>query len=304
MREGQRRHGVESKDMKGVFGRARSASHAVRRSATGAWREFQRNNGPQAAAAFAFFCFLSLLALLFFSGAVLGMVLKSHPQFLQRILDYIAENSPGLKGTVSDALQASINMRGLLSVGGALGLLYTGTKVIDSLQIWLCGMWGAESPRFLRRKAKSLVILAFITVMALLGFALHAGFLIAGRWQGWLNIFAGFFAFILSMLTFFATSLFIYSYGVESDLGWRRVWKGALFAALLVNPMQLLLAWYYSNLGHFSAVYGSFAGVALTVIIIYYTGYIIFFGAALNLSLEGAPEATESECLCASESGE
>ncbi len=248
----------------------------------GAWNVFKSNNGSQAAASFAFFCFLSLLALLFFSGAVLGFVLKDHPDLLRRILDYMAANTPGLTDTVSEALQASINMRGVLSVGGALGLLFTGTKVFDSLQIWLCGIWEVESPRFLRRKKKSLASLAFIAVTGLLGFGLHAAFLLASRWQGGLRFFAGGFSFALSALIVFAASLFIYSYAVEATPGPRRLWKGALFSALLLNPLQLLLTWYYGNLGDFSALYGSFAGVVLTVIIIYYAGYIIFLGAALN----------------------
>ncbi|MDI6830428.1 MAG: YihY/virulence factor BrkB family protein [Actinomycetota bacterium] len=284
---------MENNDMVNTRKSLHAALEAVKRAAAGAWGEFRRYNGPQAAAAFAFFCFLSLLALLFFSGAVLGFVLKDRPELLERILSYISENTPGLTDTVSDALRASIDMRGILSAGGALGLLFTGTRVADSLQVWLCGMWGVEVPRFIRRKAKSLAILAFVAVTGLLGFGLHAAFLLAGRWQGWLNLFAGLFSFVLSTLIIFAALLFIYSYGVELKLGWGRAWKGALFTALLVNPVQLLLTWYYSNLGDFTAVYGSFAGVVLTIIIIYYAGYIVFLGAALNRFLAKGHEQHE-----------
>ncbi len=288
--------------MEGSSGSEHAAWNAARRHVSGIWEEFKRNNGPQAAAAFAFFCFLSLLALLFFSGAVLGMLLKDNQQLLQRILDYISKNTPGLTDTISEALQASIRMRGVLSIGGALGLLYTSTKVADSLQIWLCGMWGVDAPGFLRRKAKSLAILVFIGLMIALGFGVHVALLLAGRWYSWLNLFAGAFAFALSTSILFAVALFIYSYAVEEARpGWRSAWKGALFAALLVNPVQLLLTWYYSNLGDYSAVYGSFAGVVLTVIIIYYTGYIIFLGATLNRYLENLsrPPGEGSERLCA-----
>ena len=272
--------------MKDAANRAAGAWRLARRIAAGAWREFSHHNGPQAAAAFSFFCFLSLLALLVLSGAVLGMVLSGNPQLLRRIIDYIARIAPGLSGTVTDALEASMDLKGVLGVGGALGLLLTGTKVIDSLQVWFAAIWGTEKPRFLRRKGKSLATLAFLAFMGLLGFGVNAAFFLARRWESRLNLFAGVFAFALSTCILFAAAAFVYSYAVEARLGWRRVWKGALFAALLVNPMQMLLAWYYSHLGDFSAVYGSFAGVVLMVMSIYYAGYIIFLGAALNRHLD------------------
>lgn len=208
---------------------------------SGVGKEFSNDNGSQAAAAFSFYSFLSLIALMIFSGAVLGMVLKGNPELLQRIIDYIAENSPGLSDTISDALNASIDLRGVLGITGFFGLLYTGTKVVDSLQVWLSEMWGSEKPPYLRKKAKSLLSLVILGVIGSLGVGIHVAFILASEWLRWLNVFAGVFIFFVTSLIFFIAISFIYSYAVEKKLGFKKVWKGALFVALLANPMQMLL---------------------------------------------------------------
>lgn len=223
------------------------------------------------------------------------MVLKGDPDLLQRIIDYISENSPGLYNTISDALEASISLRGVLGVTGFLGLLYTGTKVIDSLQIWLNEIWGMRKPSFLRRKAKSLLSLLVLGLVGALGVGIHITFILVSDRLRWLNAFAGILVFFLTSLIIFVALSFIYSFAVEGELAFRDVWKGALFVALLANPMQMLLIWYYTNLGDFSAIYGSFAGIVLTVIVIYYLGYIIFLGAELNHYLIAASRGEREE---------
>jgi membrane protein len=228
-------------------------------------------------------------------------VLKNDPELLQRIIDYIADNAPGLSNTMTDALNASINLRGVLGVTGFLGLLYTGTKVIDSLQVWLNEMWGLKKPSYLKKKAKSLLSLVVLGIIIALGVGIHVIFLLVSERLHWLNVFASVLVFAITSLILFVALSFIYTYAVEEKLGFKRVWKGALLVALLANPVQMLLVWYYSNMGDFSAIYGSFAGIVLTVIVIYYLGYIIFMGAELNHYLdktegrqgteEGQPEA-------------
>jgi len=246
------------------------------------WEGFSADNGAQAAAAFSFYFFLSIIALLIFSGAVLGTVLKGDPQLLQRLIDYIAENAPGISDTISDALNASIDLRGVLGIAGFLGLLYTGSKVVDSLQVWLSEMWGMEKPRYLRKKIKSLLSLLVLGSIGGMGIGIHIAFVLVSERLHWPNAFAGILVFIItSSIIFFALS-FIYSFAVDKKLDFKGVWKGALFVALLANPMQMILVWYYSNLGNFSAIYGSFAGIVLTILVIYYLGYIIFLGAELN----------------------
>jgi membrane protein len=269
-----------------IFDRFKVLYQTIVIAAVQVWRDFSDDNGSQAAAAFSFYCFLSLLALLILAGAVLGMVLSGNPELLGRIMDYISQNLSSISDTVKEALQSSIDLKGVLGLAGALGLLYTGTKIFDSFQVWLNAIWGVEKPKYLRKKLKSLLTLCFTGVVVALGLGLHLTLFIAHRYFDWLGSLMSILVFLITTLMLFTGLLFIYSYSIEAKLGWKVVWKGALFSALLINPVQMVLGWYYSRIGDFSAIYGSFASIVLTIIIIYYVGYIIYMGAELNRFLD------------------
>lgn len=255
---------------------------AWKRAARDLWRDFALHDGAQAAAAFAFFAFLSLFALLILASGVLGMVLRSRPDLLRRAVAYVVSHAPGISQMVEEALDTSTDFGGILGAIGFLGLLLTGTKVVDSLQVWLNRIWGLERPPFLKRKLKSVVILLAVALAVSLGLFLHIILVYAAGKIGGLKIPLSLLAFLGAVAAQCAGLIFAFAYAVETKLGMREVWKGALAAALLINPLLLLLTWYYSHMGNLAAVYGSFAGVALGVLTIYYAAYVIYLGAELN----------------------
>jgi membrane protein len=250
------------------------------------FRSFFEDDGGQAAAAFSFYSFLSLLAMMILAGAILGMILSGNPQLMDQIMNYISQNLPGISGTIKEALTSSINLKGVLGIGGVLGLIYSGTKTFDSFQIWLNRAWGLGRPKYLEKKLRSLLTLLFLGTVVALGFGIHLTLFVARRYLHFLNPSMPVLVFCITALMLFIGLLFIYSFSIEMKLGWRVVWKGALFSALLINPVQMVLSWYYSKIGDFSAIYGSFASVVLTIIVIYYAGYIIYLGAELNRFLD------------------
>ncbi len=264
--------------------RARAAASFRRglKSARGAWAEFSAREGTQAVAAFSFFSFLSLFALLALAGGILGMVLEGKPELYRRMVEYLAEQVPGLSETIQEALNTSRDLGGVLGLAGFAGLLFTGTKATDSLQLWMAGVWDGEKPPFLRRKFKGLVMLLVIALAAGLGLGIHILLVLAAGKVGFLEVPLLLAAVAVSTGIHFAGLAFVYHYAPEKRLRFRQVWKGALLASLLINPFQLLLTWYYSRLGNLSVVYGSFAAVIIAVTIIFYTAYVVFLGASLN----------------------
>jgi len=272
--------------MKRIYERVRAFFLAFIITVTEVWKDFSSDNGTQAAASFAFFSFLALLALLVLAGAVLGMVLSGNQELLNDIMEYITSNVPGITDTVKQALDASVNLRGTLGLVGALGLIYTGTKVFDSFQVWLNSIWGVERPKYLRKKRKSVLTLFFVGAVAIVGFGLHMTLFIAREYFGFIGTLMPILVFLITTLVLFIGLMFIYSYSIDIKLGWRVVWAGALFSAVLINPVQMVLSWYYTKIGDLPAIYGSFAGVVLTIIVIYYVGYIIYLGAELNRYLD------------------
>lgn len=263
------------------------------RTVKAAWSEFSLQDGPQAAAAFSFFAFLSIFALLALAGGVLGMVLRDRPDLLRRMVDYVARQAPGLSDMVEEALNTSRNLGGTLGVIGLLTLFLTGTKAADSLQLWLARIWNIRKPAFLKRKLKSLVILLVLATSVGLGFGIYALLVSVARKAGALETPFYFLALASTVFVQFIGLTFVYAYSLDLLTSMGRVWKGALLAILLSNPLQFLLTWYYSNMGNLSAVYGSFAAAAMAVTIIYYTAYMIFMGAAFNLVLSRKRETLD-----------
>jgi membrane protein len=258
-----------------VWERVKGLFRTARDIVVKTWKRFSANDGSQAAAAFSFYAFLSLAALAILGGAVLGMVLKGNPDLLTSILDYINENFPGVADPLREALNSSIDLRGVLGVTGILVLLYSGTKVFDSFQVWLNRMWGLDKPKYIRKKIKSfLTIFFFVAIMA-------GGFAVQYFMPDSKHL-----TFFILVVVYLFGMMFIYSFSIEARLGWRKVWPGALFVALFIYPLQALLTWYYTEVSSFTTIYGSLAGLILPIIAIYYLGYIIYMGAALNRTLD------------------
>ncbi len=269
-------------DFKGKLQGAAATVASWRRATVDIWKEFASHDGAQAAAAFAFFAFLSLFALILLASGVLGMVFRSRPDLLQRAVDYVMSHAPGVSEMVSEALDTSRDFGGILGVIGLLGLLLTGTKVVDSLQVWLNRIWGLGSPPFVRRKLKSVVILLVIALTMALGLSLQVVMVYAAGKIGASGVPLSLLAFLGAVAVQCAGLTFTFAYAVEVKLGIREVWKGAFLAALLINPLLLFLTWYYTRMGDLAAVYGSFAGVVLAILTIYYAAYVIYLGAELN----------------------
>jgi membrane protein len=261
---------------------AASSFGAWKRDAAALWKDFALHEGSQAAAAFAFFALLSLFALLNLASGIMGMALKNRPDLLRRAVDYVVSHAPGVSELVEEALDTSADFGGLLGVIGFLGLLLTGTKVTDSLQVWLNRIWGLEKPSFLRRKSKGLVIMLVAALAVFLGLFLHVILVYAAGKIGGLKIPLSLLAFLGAVSVQGAGLAFTFAFATETRLGVREVWRGAFAAALLINPLLLLLAWYYTHMGDLAAVYGSFAGVVLGILTIYYAAYVIYLGAELN----------------------
>ena len=269
--------------MKGIWQGVKSFFASMGSTIVQAWKKFSREDGPQAAAAFSFYASLSLIALVVLAGFVLGTVLKGNQELLNNIIEYITENFPAASEYIKDALKSSIELRGVLGLVGILGLLYSGTKVFDSFQVWLNNIWDVGKPKYLKKKSKSLVSIFFLGLVLVASFVLH-----------YYLFSAHVLTFFLLVIVFLTGMIFIYSFSPEVKLGIKKVWAGALFVAVLIYPMQALLTWYYTSYSDFTTIYGSLASFMIAIIAIYYVGYIIYLGAALNRILD--KDAGEASC--------
>jgi YihY family inner membrane protein len=255
------------------------------RLAVSAWKGFSAHQGTQAAAAISYWGFLSLFSLLALAAGVAGLVFHGCPDIPAKILDYVRTNLPALSDTTEEALRTTVNLGGVLGAIGLLGLLFSGTRLADSLQVWINHIWGGRRYGWIRTKSKSLVILGVVGLALALGASGH--WFITSRAGGHpaLGMITRVISFLLSVGVQCLGLVFLYYASPEPKPRPGYVLPGALFSAFLLNPLQLLLAWYYSRLGHLSAAYGSLAGAALLLLALYYGALVVLLGAELNLAM-------------------
>ncbi len=70
----------------------------------------------------------------------------------------------------------------------------------------------------------------------------------------------------------------LFEYLPERHIAWRDVWLGAAVAAALFVVGQFLLGWYLGRAG-ISSSYGSFGGLIVFLVWVYYSAQIFLFGA-------------------------
>ncbi|HYF35352.1 MAG TPA: YihY/virulence factor BrkB family protein, partial [Prosthecobacter sp.] len=88
-------------------------------------------------------------------------------------------------------------------------------------------------------------------------------------------------ATLLSLTTFTLLFAAVFKILPDTHVGWRDVWIGAAFTALLFEAGKFGLGYYLGRESTASA-YGAAASLVLVLLWIYYASLILFFGAAFT----------------------
>lgn len=74
------------------------------------------------------------------------------------------------------------------------------------------------------------------------------------------------------------TLALLYRYLPAKNIAWRKVWPGALLAALLWIILASLFSFYLSQSGDYSVTYGSLGGIVITLLFLHFSAMIFLFG--------------------------
>jgi membrane protein len=90
------------------------------------------------------------------------------------------------------------------------------------------------------------------------------------------------------VLLFFVLFAFALVYYFAPDVEQRFKWisPGSIIAVALWLVFSLLFSLYVSNVGSYNTTYGSFAGIVILMLYIYYSAFIMLIGAELNQVIE------------------
>jgi membrane protein len=90
---------------------------------------------------------------------------------------------------------------------------------------------------------------------------------------------------ILVLVVLFAFAL-VYYFAPDVDQRFRWISPGSVFAVILWLIFSLAFSLYVNNFGSYDATFGSLAGVAILMLYIYYSAYILLVGGEMNQVIE------------------
>lgn len=192
---------------------------------------------------------------------------------------------------------------GLLTLG-FIGAIYVASNGFDALRIALNTAYGVDEPRpWWRKKLGSIgavviggIVFLLMSVLIILGPVIWKGILWlsplseADRWAFSLLRYAVASAVIIAAL------MALHRWLPGRRLRWMSLIPGVLATAFLWLVFASLFSLYVSNLGNYSATYGSLGGVIVTLLFFYISAVLFIFGAELNaalLRLKGRAPAAE-----------
>jgi membrane protein len=253
--------------------------------------EFQRHKSPWLAAAMAYFTIFATAPLIIVVVEIAGFFLGRHQAALDVLYGYVSSTAGASAAQVIRIIvMASLSQHkaGILAQAAGWALFVVGAiGLFASLQEALNTIWDVTAPKRTLLGAVKERLLSFGAVLAvafllIVFLAINTGLTFAAAASA--HIFPGFptlvkvLDFVLSFAMIAALFALLFKFLPECRIMWRDVWLGAAASALLFVGGQFVLGWYLGRAG-ISSGYGSFGGLVLFLIWVYYSAQIFLFGA-------------------------
>jgi len=259
-----------------------------------AWAEAKTDQVPLLAAGVAFFSFLSLFPALIAIVTLYGLV--ADPAQVQRQVDALSaalpEDAASLLGSTLEGIAS--DQGGALTLGLIISValaLWSASGGTGNLVSAVNTAYDEEETRgFVKRKLLSLALTlgAIVFVVVAIGLVavfpavvsflnLPTGLLVVAQVLRW----------VVLVAAVAAALAIVYRYAPDRDspkFAWVSV--GAAVATVLWLIGSIGFSLYVNNFGSYNKTYGALAGVAVLLLWLWLTNYIILFGAEINAEAE------------------
>lgn len=240
------------------------------------------------AAQTSYFILLSLFPLLVFILTLIGYLPIDEESFYgfleyytpKEITDYIHTSVGGLIDTKSS---------GLLSIS-IIGTLWSASNGINAITRSLNRVYDVEESRtYIWTKIMSIgltigIILVIVIALLLPVFGKLIGefvFSYIGLSKDFIMLW-NILRWVVSTFIFFLVLSILYKSAPNKEIEWKNVLAGALFSTLFLQIVSYVFSYYVSNVGHYSATYGSLGTVIVLMIWLYLSAIIILTGGVVN----------------------
>ena len=240
------------------------------------------------AAQLAYFFLLSLFPFMIFLLTLLGYLHIDEDRVLAFVSTYAPpETFDMITENVSSLLRSENGS--LLSIG-LVGTLWAASNGVNAIMRAFNRAHNVEENRsfFVSRLIAIVLTIAMVIVIGIafllpvLGHTIGVHlFSFFGLSDSFLSLWNGI-RWVISSIIFFIVLSFLYVTAPNKRLKYRDTVAGAVFATFSWQLVSLMFSFYVSNLGNFSATYGSLGGVIVLMIWFYISGIVIILGGEIN----------------------
>ncbi|HVK18977.1 MAG TPA: YihY/virulence factor BrkB family protein [Fimbriiglobus sp.] len=251
--------------------------------------EWQKDNAMRLSAAVAMYTILSLAPLLVISIKVVAVVLSEQAATRQVERQVQAFLGPKGAAAVNDMVAAASQPgSGALATLVSLGiLLFTASGVFAELRDSLNAIWGVAADSgagvwaAVRERLLSIGMVFVIGFLLLVSQFVTVTLTVLSEYvlgeAGWAAVVTDLFASTLVITLLFAV---LFRFLPDVRLEWRDVLLGSAVTAVLFKLGQYLLSLYFTYISTGSA-YGAAGSFVVVLLWVYYSGWILFYGAEL-----------------------
>ena len=254
------------------------------------WRELGDDYAVDLAASISYYAILSLFPLAIGLVSLFSLVLEADA-VEREVFGFFHTYLPGSEGILAANVEAVGNVRGLLGIISAVGLLYTSSLLFGAITRAVNRAWDIPHDRpFYIEKPRHIIMTLSVAPLFVLSIGATTALQVIGNDElpilGFLaflehngiNTLARPLPFVFSLLIF----LLIYKFGPYTRTYWRYIWPGALLAAFLFDVGKSVFVFYLENYAAYERIYGTLASVIVLLAWTYMSGMIVVIGAEVS----------------------
>ena len=248
-------------------------------------KDFFRDNGPQWAAAIAYFTLLSSFPLML---AILSIAsfFVSQEWAIQQGIQFLGDFLPQGEEQVETIIVEAIEARGTVSILAIMALLWSGSRVFGVVTRALNIAYDVDEPYgFFKRTLIELIMLIsvgllFIVALAsrtLLPIVIQAFDLLPLNDNAIFNVLINLIPAVLLLLAFFT----IYRFVPRRSVSWKAALPGAILATVLFVVGRPVFTGYVNSFADYHLIYGSLAVLIILVFWIWLVSVFLLLGGEL-----------------------
>jgi membrane protein len=259
------------------------------------FKSFGEARAAEAAAAMAYYTLFSLfplaLALIGIGGYFLGS-----DQVFHQVVTLLTGAIPVSRELIESNIGQVMNRRGVFSIVGLIGLLWSGTGLFSVLAHHINRAWTDAQPRsFMERRLVALAMVGTLALFLLISLLSTPALDVLARlevplWGGiaiYETVTWTFLSRLVPWVLAFLVFLALYRWVPNTSVSWSGPILSAALMALAWEGAKRGFSWYVSSgLVRYQLVYGSLGAVVALLLWIYLSSWLVLLGAHLSASVD------------------